>query len=220
MKSEKDVSFSAADIRNFTDSDFSYFYSYISDERRKKADSYPVTNVNGKKLSILASFQLERLLESAGLERPFSYITLPSGKPAISGNALSFSLSHSGNFAAAAVSPFFGIGVDIEDINLSRKAEAIDDISRRFFMPEEQRLLALAKQDEIEKKLLGRDGENEYKETFLRIWTMKEACMKATEKPLITVFKEVPFSPGDKALTEKHTSETVLAIYRAARTNS
>ena len=220
MSTDKDVSFSAADIRNFTDNDFSYFYSYISEERRKKADSYPLANENGRKLSLLASFQLERLLESAGLKRTFSYIVLPSGKPAVSGTALSFSLSHSGNFAAAVVSPYFSVGIDIEDINLPRTEESMEDISRRFFLPEEKRLLALAKQDETEKKLLGKDGENEYREAFLRVWTMKEACMKATEKPLLTVFKEMPFFPGDKALTEKHTRDAVLAIYRAARSGS
>ena len=35
-----DVSYSIADLRYFTDEQFQEFYDYISEDRRKKADSY------------------------------------------------------------------------------------------------------------------------------------------------------------------------------------
>jgi 4'-phosphopantetheinyl transferase len=77
---------------------------------------------------------------------------------------LYFSLSHASGFAACAVARHGDVGVDVEsryrgDVNLS--------IARRYFSPAEYRSLLTAAPDSRS-------------ELFLRLWTLKEAYVKAT----------------------------------------
>ena len=87
------------------------------------------------------------------------------GKPAWNVEGLFFSLSHSGRLAACAVADR-PLGLDLQKPEPYREA-----LARRFFAPEEQAyLLASANRD--------RD--------FCRIWTMKEAWIKAVGTGLRT----------------------------------
>lgn len=90
------------------------------------------------------------------------------GKPFVMTSGFRFSLSRSGDIALVAVMRGRDIGVDIESI---RPAFQYDDIARRFFSPHEAAcIFALA---EPEKGLL-----------FYRLWTRKEALLKATGEGL------------------------------------
>ncbi|OPC81642.1 4-phosphopantetheinyl transferase [Embleya scabrispora] len=80
------------------------------------------------------------------------------GKPAVEGAGLHFSLSHSGGIALLALASR-PVGVDVE---LARPDLDAERLARRFFGDEERELVA-------------RDGNG----AFTRLWTRKEACVKA-----------------------------------------
>lgn len=87
------------------------------------------------------------------------------GKPHVQG--LRFNISHSGGKALIALAQV-EVGADIE---LPRPRRT-DDIARRFFAPgENQRLFALA--DAVQRQ-----------DSFFRLWTCKEAFLKATGEGL------------------------------------
>ncbi|MBD0696089.1 4'-phosphopantetheinyl transferase family protein [Streptomyces sp. CBMA123] len=82
------------------------------------------------------------------------------GKPAVAdAPGLHFSLSHSGELALLAVAPR-PVGVDVETV---RSGRDVDRLSRRFFPAQERELVA-------------RGG----RPAFARLWTRKEACVKAS----------------------------------------
>ncbi|MFD5009378.1 4'-phosphopantetheinyl transferase family protein [Streptomyces chartreusis] len=81
------------------------------------------------------------------------------GKPAVEGaRGLHFSLSHSGELALLALAPR-PVGVDVE---LARADLDFTRLARRFF-------------PEAERGSVARGG----RDTFVRLWTRKEACVKA-----------------------------------------
>lgn len=88
----------------------------------------------------------------------------PWGKPGLnhSRSAIRFNLSHAGDFALLAVSEVADVGVDIECRLPRSGAQALAD---RFFTPADRALLTAAadRQDAV----------------YLRLWTRKEACVKA-----------------------------------------
>ncbi|MFJ3214689.1 4'-phosphopantetheinyl transferase family protein [Kitasatospora sp. NPDC086801] len=84
----------------------------------------------------------------------------PWGKPAVEGApGLHFSLSHSGEIALLALASR-PVGVDVE---LARADLDTTRLAGRFFPPDERELVA-------------RDGPD----AFTRLWTRKEACVKAS----------------------------------------
>jgi 4'-phosphopantetheinyl transferase len=84
------------------------------------------------------------------------------GKPHLDDGSLRFNISHSGGAALIALARV-EVGVDIE---LPRPRRT-DDLARRFFAPvEQERLFAL-------------EGESR-RDAFFRLWTCKEAFLKAT----------------------------------------
>jgi 4'-phosphopantetheinyl transferase len=86
----------------------------------------------------------------------------PQGKPEVS-NGPFFSLSHSGDLALCAVSPARRIGVDVEQL---RPVAGAEQIARRWFTV-----------SELEAYLEARAAQPD--QAFLRVWTRKEAYLKA-----------------------------------------
>ncbi len=85
------------------------------------------------------------------------------GKPALAGGALQFNVSHSGGVGLFAFCRDMAVGVDVEQVRPMPDALAL---AGRFFAPEERQLLQATAPD-------ARDA------VFLRIWTCKEAFIKA-----------------------------------------
>ena len=108
---------------------------------------------------------LARYLETEpGLVR---FMTGPNGKPALAGSSASFdlrfNLSHSGNLALVAVTAGREVGVDLERV---RPIAEWREISERVFSSRERTaLLALPEDARVE--------------AFFRLWTRKEAFLKA-----------------------------------------
>jgi 4'-phosphopantetheinyl transferase len=83
------------------------------------------------------------------------------GKPSVAGAPLSFNLSHSQDWALLAIGPPVDLGIDIEAI-----APAQPGLAERFFAPAEAAALARV------------DGAA-HAAAFTRVWTRKEAVVKA-----------------------------------------
>ena len=84
------------------------------------------------------------------------------GKPALTGNALQFNLSHSGVWAVLALRADAAIGVDLERIDPALDYAAL---AARFFTSAENALLLAAPVAQRRRR-------------FYRLWTRKEALLK------------------------------------------
>ncbi len=114
---------------------------------------------------VLRKLLAERL-GSAAAEIRFE--ALRYGKPFVPHSAWQFSLSHSGDFMLCAFARNLQLGVDIEQM---RSMPDYDSIAERYFADDERRQLR-----ELP------DGRRQ--EGFFRIWTLKEAYLKATGEGL------------------------------------
>ncbi len=107
---------------------------------------------------------------SGDLQLPLSITAEPDGKPYLLDSDLHFSLSHSGSFAACALSDF-PVGIDLE-----LWSRMHDPVLRRCFSPEEQNLVLTSPDP-------GR--------LFTRLWTGKESCVKATGHGILSPLREI-----------------------------
>jgi medium-chain acyl-[acyl-carrier-protein] hydrolase len=108
----------------------------------------------------------------------FSYASV--GKPFLRDHGLQFNLAHSGNLALLAVAGRRAVGVDVEQVRASIETMTI---AERYFAPDE---LALLRAVPPERQRL----------LFFRIWTRKEAYMKATGLGLYTPLEEFGVLPA------------------------
>ena len=86
-----------------------------------------------------------------------------SGKPALAGGGPHFSLSHGGGFGLVGVAADRPVGVDVERVSGHID---VDAVARRYFSARELDLLL-----SLEPR--------ERRRCFFRLWTCKEACVKA-----------------------------------------
>lgn len=84
--------------------------------------------------------------------------------PLINFSGLSFSLSSTGHYFIIGITKTYGIGIDIEKMDISIPFQEIAD----YLFTEK------------EKMLITGSGKNQLSRQFIRIWTIKEAILKAT----------------------------------------
>ena len=141
-------------------------------ERRDKILRYKYNSDRNRTLwaEILArhviSLRTHQSIESIHIMRD------SNGKPYISSHNLSFSISHSGEYAACSIGHNAN-GVDVESLSHSRR-----DIAERLFTHDERMILAGLNDDEFRKK-------------FMCYWTLKESYAKCTGMNLISVIRNV-----------------------------
>jgi len=124
--------------------------------------------VYGKGTPTDAHACLEAIL-STFLGKPIAYADLHKnfrGKPYLQGTPLHFSLSHTKDAFLLGVSRSQEIGIDLEG---NVPPNEIDSLAEYAFSPDERNLL-----DRFPRK-----------ESFLKIWTLKEAYLKATGMGMI-----------------------------------
>ena len=175
-----------------------YLLRQVSPSRAARASG--IKNPEAALLSLTASrlFEMKASEILGAAPEDFGYIFGENGKPFLSFDAdLSFSLSHSGNIAAAAVQYFrnpvevTACGVDCEETGFKTgKADSYIKIAERYFGEKEQAFV----------KEAGTDGERVLR--FAKIWTALEAHAKMTGRG---IFGELPdkdllvFSEGEPA---------------------
>jgi 4'-phosphopantetheinyl transferase len=108
-----------------------------------------------------------RVVLGSYLDRPPAELELQlgeHGKPELPGSGVSFNLSHSGNLALLAVANGeLRLGIDVEEMAAQR---AHDRLARRFFSTHEaDRYAGLPERERVD--------------AFYRLWTRKEAYLKA-----------------------------------------
>lgn len=119
------------------------------------------------------------LIAYSGCDEPPAILRGEHGKPYCADlDGLEFNVSHSGRHALIGVARQVSIGVDIEGPG---RARSFDDIAQRYFAPSEAAALRALPEDQ--RKL-----------AFLRLWTGKEAVLKALGLGLSFGLDRVEFS--------------------------
>ena len=144
----------------------------LSTDEREKANKFRFEK--HRRRSIVTRGRLRQCLANylniAAEEISFEYGD--RGKPSLSNHCnqsnLQFNVSHSQNLALYAFTYHHRVGVDLEYL---RSCDDAAQIARRFFAPQEYKLIS-----SVEK--------NKQREVFLHIWTIKEAYLKATGEGL------------------------------------
>lgn len=140
------------DINKISDSDFEMYYSLCSDERKKRIDK--ATAEDEKKRLIGSEILIRHVFPESEVWRT------ESGKPVCNIDGVFFSLSHSNELCAIAISDA-PCGIDVEVIRPLKES-----VLNRFYSAEEKAyVLASANKDEA----------------FFKIWTRKEALLKAAD---------------------------------------
>jgi len=98
------------------------------------------------------------------------------GKPRLAG--LQFNLSHTGNALLLGVSRHIELGVDLE--SATRPVRSVAELARRWFAPGEAQALAAL-------------PETVQAHAFLRLWTCKEAVLKASGAGISSGLERVEF---------------------------
>ena len=139
-----------------TNLDWQGFLETLPIQRQEKVQKFRKSE--DKARSVGASWLLQHALEQAGVQEPV-FAETALGKPYLENYPhIHFSLSHSGSWAVCAVGDA-PLGVDVEQPRCTM------EIAKRFFRPDEL-------------------PETEDKDFLLRLWTAKEAFVKALGRGL------------------------------------
>lgn len=124
-----------------------------------------------KKLSAAAYFLLERALKKHKINiKNFKWEETKNGKPFLSDCPLKFSLSHSGNYVAVALSKN-EVGIDVQEMK-----EVDPKITNLVFNEDDHRFY---------------NDSNDKLHAFYKIWTCKEALIKMSDDGLAKPLKQV-----------------------------
>lgn len=139
---------------------------------------------------IAAHALLREMLERFGglPASSWHFVAGPAGRPELDpAHALPwlrFNLSHTRGLVACAVAAWDDIGVDVEDL---ARPEATPGLAERFFAPEEAAAIAALPAAERHA-------------AFLRIWTLKEAFVKATGEGVAVGLQRFAVAPDPPRL--------------------
>ncbi len=142
--------------------------SRVPESRKQKIASF--RHAESQRLSLGVGLLLVLALEEEGIDGRQARIAEGQwGKPFLPDHPnLHFSLSHSGKWAMCALGNR-PLGCDVEATGRGN-----EKLSKRFFHPEEQQVLAM----------LAPDTRPEWQREFTRIWTRKESWLKADGRGL------------------------------------
>jgi 4'-phosphopantetheinyl transferase len=143
--------------------DAAVLFDLLSPAERRRADAFRFER--HRRRYIIRRARLRQILSRYGIDPVSAALVVGlHGKPELAGRPLTFNLAHSGELAMCAIALGGSIGIDVELVR--RRVPQWERIARRYFDEDEARHLAQVAVDE------------RYAE-FLRIWTLKEACLKA-----------------------------------------
>jgi 4'-phosphopantetheinyl transferase len=159
----------------------------LSSEEIKKADSFHFQT--DRRRYVAAHFALRVILSHYTKKAPqkLEFTTNNFGKPSLIDADLKFNLSHSAEIALVAVSENSEVGVDVESFD--KKIEHLENISQ-MFSSDETNYLENCPQTSQNKE-------------FFRVWTRKEAFVKAKGEGLSMPLKSFSVINRNDKLTQK-----------------
>lgn len=167
-----DLRLSAAALQQLT--------GLVTDDEKSKAEAFKSTLLRDRYLAVRG---LLRQTLAAYLDVQPSTLVFETGqygKPALVGGALHFNLSHSADTLLIAVADFADIGVDIE---ISRPRQHLDSLAERCFSDQEHQAWCNLSADE-------------QLDAFYRLWTKKEAFVKAVGRGIALGIEQCEFELG------------------------
>ena len=181
MASEAEIY--TSDIKRISRTDIDAAYFSMSPERRKKCDGLKFQS--DKELCIAADMLLRRVLsEKLGIApSEIEFAVTDSGKPYLKNGDWHFSISHSGDIAAVAVSRDCPVGIDVEKI---RPVSA--RILLRVFSESDAHFVLGGSPVSN-----GRIEEREMLTRFFKVWTYKEAFVKMTGEGICADLKSISY---------------------------
>ena len=162
--------------------------SLLSEDERARAAEF--RNLRAGESFVTAYAMLRSLLaarmgtrpERVAIERaPCHRCGELHGKPFLADDpSVTFNISHSGNLAVVAIGSERELGIDVEDLSKSRD---ITRLAARTLSPSERQAF---------------DASGEDASCFLRLWTRKEALLKATGAGITRRLSGVSVPPADE----------------------
>ncbi len=154
----------------------------LTDDERSKAESFKSTLLRDRYL-VVRGLLRQTLADYLDVEPGTLVFEIGQyGKPALVGGALHFNLSHSADTLLIAVADFADIGVDIE---ASRPRQHLDNLAERCFSDQEYQVWCNLSADE---RL----------DAFYRLWTKKEAFVKAVGRGIALGIEQCEFELGKR----------------------
>jgi len=194
-----------ADTKNLSDLQYDTMYQLLESERKEKVDKFLF--YKDKKMAVVSEICLYYLLSRKYkyskeiVEKNFKQ----QGKPYFKNlKNVYFSISHSNEICAVALSKNHDIGIDIETFNSISEEQAKNILEKNFTKED----LNFAK------------DEKTLKEKFLCLWTKKEALYKALGEGLSLSNLKKPFLIENiKNLQTIKNDEYFLSIYSSCKNN-
>lgn len=167
------------DIREFSNQLAEEALAIMSSDERERAQKF----IRGKEEYIASRWLLREVLGAYLQQAPESLVfsRTEKGKPYFANRALQFNLSHSGHWALLAVAKEMELGVDIEQIKDTRD---LFGIAESYYHPDE--FAQLQQQPAA--------FQTPY---FYRLWTLKEALLKALGVGISAGLENLNFSLDD-----------------------
>lgn len=174
------------------------YFDYLTEEELNRVEK--LRKINDKKQFIIAHTFI-RILLSNYLKIPLQQISLnrdTHGKIMLEGGGrnISFNLSHSDDWVVLAFSKYKDLGVDIERIH---DIQDFLQIAEHFFRKEECEYIS---KTDAESPLC----------KFYKVWTIKEAFVKATGEGLSRSLKT--FSVGRDSIIRIQADQNALGVWR------
>ncbi|WP_094752130.1 4'-phosphopantetheinyl transferase family protein [Psychromonas sp. CD1] len=172
--------------------DSTHLWSLLSPDERKKVNRYRLPQAQNIALLTRAFIRLILSQYETQSASQWVFSISPLGKPEVTNtkHPLRFNLSHNNNLIICAITLINDIGCDIE--NLERKINA-KSITQRYFSTYEQQQLNTLPQ-------------NQQNAFFFKLWTLKEAFVKATGQGLAQGLNTFSFDLSSYTEQEKHIS--------------
>ena len=149
------------------------------------------SNEQARAESLCAYLNLGILLSNNGIDTKCLDISKTAdGKPYFENSDVFFSISHTDKYFAVAIADS-EVGIDIESKDMSEEKRR--SIAKRFFLPDEA------------EQVSDRDS-------FLRIWTFKEAYAKMTGLPLPRAINKVSVFNGGINKSHEAYNEAIICI--------
>lgn len=170
---------------NISQTEALHYWRILNKEERQRASKFVASHHRNRFIATRANLRLliGKYLYQSPDAIELQYATYQ--KPFLPNSELHFNLSHSSDLAVFAFCLVADIGIDIEEI----KSNYNEEIAKRYFSPiENQTLFKLPKAEQID--------------AFYRLWSRKEAFLKATGKGLTQ-------SLSDFTVSHENCTETI-----------